>query len=116
MVNVMPKYEYDKRRGTRSARGYDSRWAKAAKGYLLKHPWCDTCQRIGLRTLATQVDHDPPHGGDMFKFWDQLTWSPKCASCHSVKTRSEMTGATIKMKGTDERGWPLDREHPWRAD
>lgn len=88
--------EYDDKRGSRHERGYDSKWVKARAGFLEKHPWCVDCLKLGCSVPATEVDHDPPHGGDKRKFWDRSTWFPRCKSHHSSKTRREMHERTGK--------------------
>jgi 5-methylcytosine-specific restriction protein A len=63
--------QWDDRRGTAASRGYDSKWAKARKAYLVKHPLCRECERKGRVSAATMVDHIIPHRGDMKLFWDR---------------------------------------------
>lgn len=77
---------YDKQRGTRTQRGYDGRWQKARKTFLEHHPLCAECQRRGVLTPATVVDHIIPHRGDKTLFWDTTNWQPLCKSCHDRKT------------------------------
>ncbi|MBK0347880.1 HNH endonuclease [Aerococcaceae bacterium zg-ZJ1578] len=67
-------------------RGYDSRWQKARKNYLIAHPFCVECQKDNRMTLATDVDHIIPHKGDKELFWDMDNWQPLCKACHSRKT------------------------------
>ncbi len=62
-------------------RGYNNRWRKARKQYLLEHPICAMCGQP-----ATDVDHIVPHKGDMELFWDTENWQPLCHKCHSKKT------------------------------
>jgi 5-methylcytosine-specific restriction protein A len=84
--------ERDRQRGSPSQRGYDRRWAKAAKAYLNEHPLCVMCQGEGRVTPATLVDHIIPHGGDVDRFWDDANWQPLCAMHHSRKTAKEDGG------------------------
>lgn len=48
------QHRADKRKGTRTARGYDNVWGRIAKAYLRAHPFCEwpDCSR-----LARTVDH-----------------------------------------------------------
>lgn len=112
--------ELDRRRGSRHERGYDSKWAKASKAFLAAHPWCVDCLKLGKHVPATEVDHDPPHGGDWKKFWDRRTWFPRCKSHHSSKTRREMNARAGRhaggLKGCDVNGNPIDPAHHWNAD
>ena len=70
-------------------RGYGSKWNKARRRYLEKHPLCVMCMKDGRYVRATDVDHIIPHRGDPVLFWDENNWQALCHSCHSRKTRSE---------------------------
>ena len=73
-------------RGGANERGYGGRWRAARKLYLRKHPLCAECQRSGILTPATVVDHIIPHRGDERLFWDEANWQPLCKPCHDYKT------------------------------
>jgi 5-methylcytosine-specific restriction protein A len=75
----------DARRPTAAARGYDSKWAAARKGFLLKHP---VCCRPSCGQPATIVHHSTPHRGDMKLFWDRSLWLPVCQPCHDGPLQS----------------------------
>jgi len=98
-------------RKSRHERGYTNKWAKVAKQYLAQHPWCKTCEKLGVRTRATEVDHITRHCGDTRLFWNSGNWQPLCKPCHSSKTRDEMLGRDTKLKGCDVNGMSLD--HAW---
>ena len=83
------KRQYDQERGTAAERGYGARWQKARLGFLRHHPLCAECERRGLVTAATVVDHNEPHRGDMARFWDPTNWQSLCTPCHNVKTARE---------------------------
>lgn len=70
-------------------RGYGYKWQKAREGYLAKHPLCVYCQREGLVTVATVVDHIRPHRGDMALFWDPTNWQSLCSTHHSSQKQRE---------------------------
>lgn len=72
-----------------ASRGYGSRWNKARKAYLRKHPFCVRCLKEGRYTKATVVDHIVPHRGDPILFWDESNWQALCKQCHDRKTRNE---------------------------
>ena len=75
---------------TSAQRGYGYKWQKARERHLADQPLCTYCDRQGLVTAASVVDHITPHRGDMTLFWDQANWQSLCASCHSsVKQREE---------------------------
>lgn len=76
--NTERKARHDQNRPTARQRGYDSKWDKARKGFLAKHPTCVMCG-----APATVVDHKTPHRGDKRLFWDRTNWQPLCTHCHS---------------------------------
>ena len=78
--------------GNAAARGYGYAWRKAAQTFLKRHPLCALCEREGLVTAATCVDHTKPHKGNKQLFWDATNWQPLCQSCHSKKTAREDGG------------------------
>lgn len=63
-----------------------SRWRNARLRFLRSHPLCVECQRHGIVTAASVVDHRDPHHGDPAVFWDESRWQALCASCHGRKT------------------------------
>jgi 5-methylcytosine-specific restriction protein A len=78
-------------RPSAAKRGYNWRWRNengtgAADQFLRDHPLCAECQRQGLLTAATCVDHVIPHRGNQELFWEALNWEALCAPCHSAKT------------------------------
>lgn len=91
---------------------YDSvRWRKARKRFLAEHPLCVMCERSGLDTPATVVDHKKEHKGDLVLFWDEDNWQGICPPCHSrIKQIQESRGYS-QAAGVD--GTPLDPGHPW---
>ncbi|GFM73594.1 HNH endonuclease [Pseudomonas cichorii] len=78
---------------TSSQRGYGYKWQKARERYLLDHPICVYCERQGLTSAASVVDHKIPHRGDQDLFWNQGNWQSLCKTCHdSVKQAEEAAG------------------------
>jgi 5-methylcytosine-specific restriction protein A len=86
------KKGYDKKRGSSSQRGYDSRWQKYRIRYLRDNPLCVRCLDKGTITPATVVDHIKPHKGDKKLFWDSKNHQSLCKQCHDIKTASEDGG------------------------
>jgi 5-methylcytosine-specific restriction protein A len=82
----------DQQRGTAAERGYNSRWRKARKTYLQRHPLCVHCEQEGLVVEATVIDHIIPHKGDQALFWDTDNWQPLCKRHHDMKTVREDGG------------------------
>lgn len=93
-------------------RGYDSKWQKARKAYLAKHPLCVMCLGQGRTTAATVVDHIVPHKGDNKLFWDfKNNVQSLCKPCHDRhKQRIEKTG---RIEGATKDGIPIDPNHHW---
>jgi 5-methylcytosine-specific restriction endonuclease McrA len=82
---IKRKAETDRRRPNANDRGYDSRWSKARRAFLDKHPSCAMCGKP-----AVVVDHVKPHRGDRALFWDKGNWQPLCTHHHnSTKQRQE---------------------------
>ena len=77
---------YEASRPTARERGYSVAWEKASKGHLKRNPFCVDCKADGIETLATEVDHEVPHRGDMRIFWDKSNWRSRCKTHHSRKT------------------------------
>lgn len=75
--------ETDKRRPNANDRGYDSRWSKARRAFLDKHPDCAMCGKP-----AVVVDHVKPHRGDRALFWDKGNWQPLCTHHHNATKQS----------------------------
>ena len=92
---------------------YGYRWQKAREGYLRKHPLCKHCmaQHPPRITLATVVDHDIPHKGDMALFWDSGNWQSLCKTCHDSWKQAMERGSLDTA--CNEAGLPLDPRHPW---
>lgn len=82
----------DSNRMSSHERGYTSKWRKASKKYLDKHPWCVECEKNGIHEPATETDHIIPHKGDKKLFWDRNNWQGLCHNCHSKKTAKEDGG------------------------
>jgi len=76
-----------------TARGYNYKWEKARERFLSANPLCCYCQRKGLITAASVVDHIEPHRGDQSLFWNESNWQPLCKPCHdSTKAKEEGRG------------------------
>jgi 5-methylcytosine-specific restriction protein A len=73
---------YDKHRGSARERGYNTRWDKARRTFLGRHPLCVMCEGQGRVTAASVVDHIVPHRGDQTLFWDTANWQSLCKPHH----------------------------------
>lgn len=80
--------EADARRGSARDRGYDTRWDKARRGYLLAHPVCEYCRLEGRISAATLVDHLYPHRRFEGVFWCAEWWVASCKPCHDGPKQS----------------------------
>ena len=84
---------YDKERGSRHERGYDSRWGRYSVAYRKANPLCVECKKKGIITLAQCVDHIVPvNGPDDPLFWEPSNHQGLCNDCHSIKTSTEDGG------------------------
>jgi 5-methylcytosine-specific restriction protein A len=97
--------EHDAKRGSARERGYNTRWEKARKTYLMRNPLCVMCQKEGRVTAATVVDHIIPHKGDTRLFWDtENNWQALCKPHHDRDKQREERG---RFQAIGEDGWPL---------
>lgn len=85
------------RRGTRTDRGYDSRWWKYRALYLRQHPLCVLCAENGRTVAATVVDHIVPHKGDQRVFWDPKNHRALCKPCHDARVDEGDFGLPMKI-------------------
>ena len=76
----------DKGRACATRRGYGYGWQKLRRMQLTRQPLCVECQRNGLTTWATTVDHITPHRGDRALFFDTHNLQSLCKRCHDRKT------------------------------
>jgi 5-methylcytosine-specific restriction enzyme A len=81
--HIQERKEIDQRRGSAAHRGYDARWRAARKRFLVNHPLCAECERVGKLIAATIVDHIIPRKGDTNRFWDDSNWQALCRQCHN---------------------------------
>lgn len=86
------------------------KWRKTRTEYLARHPWCDTCARIGIRTRAQEVDHRKSMRSGGAPFADN-NLRGLCKSHHSQKTiyvdgQHKHVGNQLVVTGPD--GFPLD--------
>ena len=91
---------------------YGGKWPKARAAWLHRHPWCETCLKLGHRTPAVDVDHRVPWRQHAGGFWDKTNWRSLCAQHHRSKSGRESHGLGEKM-GCDTNGFPNDPSHPW---
>ena len=88
-----------------------TRWRKASRRHLQRHPLCAQCEKMGRVVVATIVHHKAPHNGNEAIFWDESGWESVCATCHSGIKRMEETRGYSAACGVD--GVPMDANHPW---
>ena len=85
--------QIDADRGTSNQRGYNYRWQKYRRSYLIEHPLCQRCLERGRIVEATVVDHIVPHRGGQELFWDSNNHQALCKKCHDEKTAREGWGS-----------------------
>ena len=76
--------KYDAVRGSANERGYDSRWVKIRKMFLMRNPLCSDCLKGTRLTPANEVHHVKAlkKGGTH----DSNNLMSLCKSCHSKRT------------------------------
>lgn len=77
------------RRPSAAKRGYGSRWRRYRAGYLARNPLCVHCDRRGVVSPATQVDHIRRTWPQDPNFYNALNHQALCARCHTRKTTAE---------------------------
>ena len=77
------------KRANSHQRGYNRHWSRFRKSFLQSNPLCQYCLPNGVVVSASVVDHDLPHRGDPYLFWNN-TYTALCSTCHSgPKQRAE---------------------------
>lgn len=84
--------------------GYDNRWRKASRAYLLAHPTCAACPKPS--EITDHIDGQGPLGP---RGYDPTNWQPLCWSCHSRKTATHDRGFGNKPKPPAGRGGTTTR-------
>lgn len=87
------------RRESAFKRGYNSKWNRARRVFLIEHPTCECeeCRKSGNPLPANVVDHIIPHRGDQKLFWDRKNWQAMNKRCHDKKTAQENGGFGNKI-------------------
>ena len=75
--------EYDRRRGSSTARGYNWEWQQFRAHYLRRHPLCVKCEEQGNITPATMIHHKTAlrDGGSKY---DEDNLVALCFDCHEI--------------------------------
>ena len=88
------------------------KWRETRAAYLRKHPWCQTCLKIGVRCRAMEVDHVKSirSGGHPFH---ESNLCGLCKTHHSQKTiymdgQHKHVGKALVVTGPD--GFPVNPE------
>lgn len=69
-------------RGTSSARGYDTRWARLRRFILAQEPLCRRCNQLGITKAADMVHHQVPVKVAPHLRMEPSNLEPLCWSCH----------------------------------
>ena len=78
----------DRYRGSSKERGYGARWQRLRKRIMVRdHHACQTCLKVGLVTVADEVDHIVPKQFGGTDSPDNL--QAICKQCHAMKTARE---------------------------
>lgn len=82
-----------------------AQWQRLRRLVLANSPLCVFCERLGLTTRATDVDHIVPVRQAPRRAFDRTNLQPLCKRCHSgPKQAEEKTG---EVRGCDASGVPL---------
>jgi 5-methylcytosine-specific restriction protein A len=111
-------------RESRQARGYGAAWDKLRLVILRRDKYlcqCDQCkggQHGGRLTPANQVNHKVSKAEAKRRGWTQAQIDDPSnleainADCHKRVT-AQQQGRTLRPRGCDTRGVPLDPAHHW---
>lgn len=94
---------------------YGTREWKSLRALKLQaSPWCEPCDRRGIRVKANTVDHRVSinRGGPAFPALTGLM--SMCPACHNTKTKAVDVkgGSGLAFPGCDASGMPVDPDHP----
>lgn len=79
--------DYDRRRGSSTQRGYDSRWAKIRAMILAERPLCEDCLKMNPRRLTPGVEvHHIDKGAAEKGIHDPARLIVLCKAHHSTRT------------------------------
>ena len=79
---------------------YNSKRWKDLRAYKLRiNPLCEVCAKIPVTTLATVVDHDKPHRGNMDLFYDINNLVSMCVTHHNQKSAEERMDRKKESEG-----------------
>lgn len=102
--------DYDQRRGTATARGYDKAWSRFSAAYRTEHPLCVAAQRNGRVNASDHVDHIIPLSIWRGHKYDGANLQALSQSAHSAKTMQESQG---NRRNAPLACWPYV---PWHGD
>lgn len=88
-----------------------ARWQRTRRWVLAAKPLCQRCQAAGRIVPATVVHHDPPHKGDLERFWGG-PFEALCKPCHDGPVGQAERSGRDYDSAVDVGGWPTDPRHP----
>lgn len=85
------------RRESRVKQGYDSRWLRFRKHWILTHPVCERCGNGSATATGSDlhVDHIQPLKAGGSKY-DPNNLQTLCRSCHSIKTAEDLASGVYE--------------------
>jgi hypothetical protein len=87
------------------------RWGQVRAAHLRKQPYCVNCEKRGIKTVATDVDHIVPKRDTPISMWyEPSNLQSYCKHCHDTSKFEEETLGYATDIGLD--GFPIDRRHP----
>src|SRR5260370_30978523 len=79
------------------------RWRRKRAAWLAQHPLCVECEKCGVVTPASVVDHVVDHGNDWNAFWLNPIRS-LCRECHERKHGRDMRPLYVDPTGCPAYG------------
>jgi len=89
------------------------RWKRLRKLHLSRRPFCQCPHHDGQRIPANVVDHIQAHKGDVKLFWNTKNLQSMTKQCHDKFKQSQESGGHGFDMGCNEKGEPLNADHPW---
>jgi 5-methylcytosine-specific restriction protein A len=91
---------------------HTQRWRNLRNAHIKAHPLCSRCESLGRVRAAACVDHHPPHGGSVERFW-RGPFRSLCNACHGRVRADQRRGYENRF---NPDGSPADPRHPCYGD
>lgn len=75
-------------------------WRALRRIVLTERPFCEECLKLGIHTVAGDVDHIVDIKDNPSKFFDRGNLQSLCRSCHSKKTYKASLAGVWRRQNT----------------